>query len=194
MVDRRTKEWRDRNIVQPEQSETVAENLSAETLAENGTPVRIRESREKVRDYSRRVPRTGNKTRFFDAVFAINGFHTEWAPDEGIALDEFYNAGYDFVHYEELPALQIKQLLRPEPGSNRVRQLAGTTVDNRPLYVYLMKIPEEYFQQDVLDRVTAEWHQRVSGILQAKPDGIGSDRLSPMQNMLIVDYRTGNPF
>lgn len=70
----------------------------------------------------------------------IEGWHLRWIVDEPGRIAEAMEGDYSFVEPHEVGYQETKD--------NRVRILGGVQENGEPLYQYLMKIPQEYFEED----------------------------------------------
>ena len=71
----------------------------------------------------------------------VPGFHLRWINDEPGRLALALQSGYSFVEPEEVG--------RVGDEANRVKEQAGVQRDgSTPLFMYLMKIPQEYYEED----------------------------------------------
>lgn len=68
------------------------------------------------------------------------GFHYRWVNDEPGRLSQAIDGGYDFVVPSEVG--------REPREDNKTREYAGLKADGGPMFTYLMKIPQEYYEED----------------------------------------------
>lgn len=79
----------------------------------------------------------------------IEGYHLHWMNDEKNRIEAALDNGYEFVSPEEIGGMRYNNVTNrnTELSENRVRLLVGTTQDG-PLFAYLMKIPQEWYEED----------------------------------------------
>lgn len=106
----------------------------------------------------------------------IPGHHLYIAKDEGARLMLMENAGYSFVEAGELQGFGA-QAHNTDPGS-RVRFVLGVKGSGEPMYGYLMKIPEEFWQQDQagIERTNREIDAQIKGGKIGETQGTDDER------------------
>jgi hypothetical protein len=78
----------------------------------------------------------------------IPGYHLHIFNEDGARLEEAQRAGYAFVKRGEIQNVgRDVASFNTDPGEN-VRFVVGKRDNGNPMYGYLMKIPEEIFQED----------------------------------------------
>lgn len=86
----------------------------------------------------------------------IPGYVPRWLNDEPGRLPRAQNAGYEFVSQDEAPEIGANEVT---PGNvdlgTRICRLVGTGDDDKPLYAYLMKIKEEWYNEDQVTKLEA---------------------------------------
>jgi len=99
---------------------------------------------------SKRVPVSGNRD-----ILSVLGkdpyFHYRWVldlNDEGERVQRFMMAGYEFVHADEIEGHGSRQADRPSDSDTIVKKPSGNTTHGVPQYLYLMKIPYDYHEED----------------------------------------------
>lgn len=70
----------------------------------------------------------------------LDGWHYRWINDSPGRIAKALEGAYVFVEPEEVG--------REPNGENRVRELAGTNKDGSAMYVYLMRITQEFYEED----------------------------------------------
>ena len=68
------------------------------------------------------------------------GFHYRWVNDEPGRIGQAIEGGYQFVDPNEVA--------REPREDNKTREYAGLKADGSPMFTYLMKIPQEYYEED----------------------------------------------
>lgn len=79
----------------------------------------------------------------------IEGFHLHWMNDNGNRIDDALDAGYEFVKPEEVGGMSNNNVTsrNQELSKDKVRLLVGTTQEG-PLFAYLMKIRQDWYEED----------------------------------------------
>ena len=109
----------------------------------------------------------------------LPGFHLHWISGEPDRVARASNAGYDFVQEHELPGYRVG--FGDEAGiqgnsdlGTRISVVAGGTgSDNQAARLYLMKLPQEYYEEDMAAR-DAEG-QKVVDALRTNPNAQQGD-------------------
>jgi hypothetical protein len=78
----------------------------------------------------------------------IPGFHLHIANDDGNRLVEMQAAGYDFVQAKEVQGTNGNICSFNTDAGGRVRFIVGTTQQGDPMFAYLMKTPQEFWEED----------------------------------------------
>jgi len=74
--------------------------------------------------------------------FTISGYHLHWLNDYAGRITQAVENGYEFVKPEEVGVSDM------EKGSERVKRLVGTDDAGNPLFAYLMKIRQDWYDED----------------------------------------------
>ena len=100
-----------------------------------------------------RVPMGGLRQKL--SVPEIPGYHLHWINDVGDRLERAHRGGYTFV--EKKAGLRVGE--GPEAGhndlGNAVSQLVGTQENGQPLRAYLMKIRQDWYEQDQYNKLAS---------------------------------------
>jgi hypothetical protein len=73
----------------------------------------------------------------------IEGYHLRWINDTPGRLAMAQESGYEFVTPEEVGRVPLDR------EKTKVKELADTTSkDGSPIYAYLMKLPQEWYEAD----------------------------------------------
>jgi hypothetical protein len=86
----------------------------------------------------------------------IPGYHTHIFNDSPGRIEQALDVGYEFVSPDEVGGTATNVTSRNTDIGDKVRFLVGV-VDNQPQYAYLMKIKQEFYDED-------------QAVLQAKND------------------------
>jgi len=78
----------------------------------------------------------------------IEGYHLHWLNDREGRIQTAVDAGYEFVKPAEVGNTQINVTERGGDLGDRVRQYVGIDEAGSPLYAYLMKIREDWYEED----------------------------------------------
>lgn len=96
----------------------------------------------------------------------IPGYHLCWVNDESNRIAFHQEAGYDFVTKDEVGLTRTTPVPTNNDVGSRVRQWVGTAQNGEPIYAFLMKIPEGWHKEDLM-----EPHNRSQEILRAIQKG-----------------------
>ena len=79
----------------------------------------------------------------------IPGYHLCWMNDDG-NVQNALDSGYEFVTRGET---ELENGVTPSniDQGDKIRQKVGTTASNEPLYAYLMKIKQEWHEEDMFE-------------------------------------------
>lgn len=103
------------------------------------------------------------------AVPEIPGFHCHWMRGDSMRINQALRAGYAFVEQDEV------NLNRVELGSgensdghtdlgSRVSMVGGTSEDGSPQRLYLMKIPQAFWEAD--QKILGDQQEKIAGQLR----------------------------
>lgn len=73
--------------------------------------------------------------------------YLRWFNDDGVRITKALQAGYEFVSSKEVAMGEMVIPLNEDLG-DRVSRVVGTKADGKPMFCFLMKLPNEYRQQD----------------------------------------------
>jgi len=119
----------------------VSEIASSANVATGPT----REEIERIRATRQRLDGRVEKLKVYGT---IPGYHLHIFNEDGARLDEAQRSGYTFVKRDEIQDVgRDVASFNTDPGEN-VRFVVGKRDNGNPMYGYLMKIPEEIFQDD----------------------------------------------
>lgn len=127
----------------------------SEKLTAAGTPdQRTREARA-TRDGDR-APRRERQRGVFngtnkklDVITQIPGYHLHILNDSPGRIDRAVAGGYEFVMQGEVALGESNKVVDSNSAvDGKIRFIVGTTDQNEPLYAYLMKIPQEWYDED----------------------------------------------
>jgi hypothetical protein len=79
----------------------------------------------------------------------IPGYHLCWMNDDG-NVQSALDSGYEFVTRGET---ELESGVTPSniDQTDKIKQKVGTTASNEPLYAYLMKVKQEWHEEDMLE-------------------------------------------
>lgn len=79
----------------------------------------------------------------------IPGYHLHILNDAGTRIQDALDNGYTFVKPEEVSGISENVVSRNgDLGDSRIRFLVGSTDKGDPMYAYLMKIRQEWYEED----------------------------------------------
>lgn len=78
----------------------------------------------------------------------IDGYHLHIFNDTPGRVDHAVNVGYEFVSPQEVGGTSVNVVSRNTDIGDKVRFMVGTDGNNEPLYAYLMKIRQEFYDED----------------------------------------------
>lgn len=117
-------------------------DIPAATVATDGPS---RQEIEQIRATRQRLDGRVEKLKVYGTV---PGYHLHIFNEDGARLDEAQRSGYTFVKRKEIQNVgRDVASFNTDPGEN-VRFVVGKRDNGNPMYGYLMKIPEEIFQDD----------------------------------------------
>jgi hypothetical protein len=79
----------------------------------------------------------------------IPGFHLHILNDHRTRIKDALDNGYEFVTPEEIEGVTENVVSRNgDLGDSRIRFLVGTDERGQPMYAYLMKLRQEWYEED----------------------------------------------
>lgn len=78
----------------------------------------------------------------------IEGYHLHIFNDTPGRIEQALQVGYEFVNPNEVGGTAVNVVSRNTDIGDKVRFLVGTDANNEPLYAYLMKIKQEFYEED----------------------------------------------
>jgi hypothetical protein len=78
----------------------------------------------------------------------IEGYHTHIFNDSPGRIQHATDVGYEFVSPEEIGGVSTNVVSRNTDVGDKVRFLVGTSDNGDALYAYLMKIRQEFYEED----------------------------------------------
>ncbi len=110
-----------------------------------------------------------------DVLTEIPGFHLHWINDTPGRLQRAVAGGYDFVKKDEVELTESNKVVeRNSDIGDKIRAIVGTTDRNEPLYAYLMKIRQEWYDEDQTDAMTKVKQTEADMVRQG---GMNADRI-----------------
>lgn len=81
----------------------------------------------------------------------IEGYHLHIFNDVPGRIDQALASGYEFVLPDEVGGVSTNVVSRNTDIGDKVRYLVGTDGSNNPQYAYLMKLRQEFYEEDQAD-------------------------------------------
>ena len=78
----------------------------------------------------------------------IEGYHLHIFNDSPGRIAQALDVGYEFVTPDEVGGTAVNVVSRNTDIGDKVRFLVGTGENNEPMYAYVMKIRQEFFEED----------------------------------------------
>ncbi len=79
------------------------------------------------------------------------GYHVHIVNDLDNRISELLDRGYEFILSHEVDGITTNVVSRNTDIGDKVRFLVGTQKTGDPLYAYLMKIKQEWYDEDMRD-------------------------------------------
>lgn len=173
--------------VQPQTGQPVA---SAPEVAAKAAPEALRNSREiaaeraaklrEEREGGLRKRTLGGFVRKLDVTGDVPGYHLHIHNDSGNNIEIARQHGYEFVQASELLGVNGNTVSYNTALNGNVKYLVGVKGDGEPMYGFLMKIPEEIWEEDQREGQKAP--DNIDRLLQAgTPLGLSNDELEAMR-------------
>lgn len=135
-----------------------------------------RDSERPVAPRTRRT-RLGGAQLKLDVVGRISGYHLYWENDQGHRLELLLEEGFEFVKPSEVGmARASERIVVDSEVTDRVSKHVGTTDDGKPMRAYLLKCPDEIWEE-IQESITSLTDQRDRDILDSH--NTGDDRYKP---------------
>jgi len=82
----------------------------------------------------------------------LDGYHMHFMNDTGNRISDAQEAGYEFVHPKEVGGMANNNVTsrNTDLSEDKIRILVGTTNEG-PLYAYLLKIRQDWYDEDQSD-------------------------------------------
>ena len=121
------------------------------------TPEQKRERVEAKQEQVRTTTQRGSRSRrnAFNGTegklkieHEIEGYHLHIFNDTPGRIDQALSSDYEFVSPDEIGGVSVNTVSRNTDIGDKVRFLVGTDANNQPLYAYLMKIRNEFYEED----------------------------------------------
>lgn len=81
----------------------------------------------------------------------IKGYHLCWMNDTPGNIMAAQEGGYEFVSDKDIRMANNNVVSRNNSEGTQIKVLVGTNEDNSPMFAYLMKIRNEYYEEDQAD-------------------------------------------
>lgn len=122
---------------------SVTPNTPPAAIAQNA-----RQQQQKGEAQRERPAQFGGPRLKLDVPQGIPGMHLYWANDDNAEIEMLLDEGFDFVTPDEVN-MQSKtrgRVVADEDINNRVSKYVGVKEDGSPLRAYLLKCPEEMWE------------------------------------------------
>ena len=119
----------------------TAAALPVETTEKVAVPESTRNEgqRELVKTARKRIPFGAPRTKL-EVPYKPEGYHLHWVNDDAGRIFAAQQGYYEFVTPDEVGMDKTED--------NKVKVLVGKNTQNGPLFAYLMKIQQEYYDED----------------------------------------------
>lgn len=165
------------------EDETSAVTTTAPATVASAGP--SREEIERIRATRQRLDGRVEKLKIYGT---IPGYHMHIFNEDGARLDEAQRSGYTFVKRGEIQDVgRDVTSYNTDPGEN-VRFVVGKRDNGNPMYGYLMKIPEEIFQDD--QNALEAYNAGVDGAIRRGGVGIKDEATTDAKQRYIPDSGT----
>lgn len=143
----------------PMSLQTAARGLEDQARArqEKAEAAARRDSERPVAPRRRRT-NLGGASLKLEVHGSISGYHLYWENDDGHRLELLLSEGFEFVKPEEVNMARTStRIVSDDDVTDRVSKYVGTTDDGKPMRAYLMKCPDEVWEdiQESIHDVTA---------------------------------------
>jgi hypothetical protein len=151
----------------------------------------LRESREDGTAPRERENDLGGLSLQLDVRGEIPGYKLAWVNDEDGAVEQRLEMGFDFVVQDELYAKQAKIVPDEEITSVISRFVKGTRNDGQALRAYLLKCPEDQWQEIESRRYRAadKWDADIRRQAEDPGQGTGLRSLKNLRSDIDTGYK-----
>jgi hypothetical protein len=151
----------------------------------------LRESREDGTVPRERENDLGGLSLQLDVRGEIPGYKLAWVNDEDGAVEQRLEMGFDFVTQDELYAKQAKIVPDEEITSVISRFVKGTRNDGQALRAYLLKCPDEQWQEIESRRYRAadKWDADIRRQAEDPGQGTGLRSLKNLRSDIDTGYK-----
>ena len=144
---------------------------------ETATAERSRNEQERRQSARARLGNLGGLQLKLTVAKELPGWHLFWENDVDNRIERLLGAGFEFVTPEEVGMRSLTQrIVSDEEITNRVSKYVGTTEEGKAMRAYLLKCPEELWE-DVQMVVNDLADERDRDILESASRA--DDRYSP---------------
>jgi hypothetical protein len=105
---------------------------------------------------------------------AIDGYHLHIFNDSPGRIDTALQSGYEFVTPDEVGGTGTNVVSSNTDVGDKVRFLVGLAEDGGPMYGYLMKIKQEWYDEDQAERI-GRTQQIDSALRKGKAPGVNTE-------------------
>ena len=114
---------------------------------EQEAAVQVRKEDDRNQGRRRRGVFSGQRLKL-EVLGKQEGFHYAWLNDDNNRIALAQSGGWDFVSSDEVELGFNNVTPRNSDEGTRIKTLVGTAINGEPLFAYLMKIKQEWFDED----------------------------------------------
>jgi hypothetical protein len=102
----------------------------------------------------------------------IDGYHLHILNDDGTRITDAIDNGYEFVKPSEIEGVSENVVSKNgDLGDSRIRFLVGLNKEGQPMYAYLMKIRQEWYDEDQADQQSK--NDKIDAAIRAGKTAVG---------------------
>ena len=105
---------------------------------------------KKKEERKKRIPFGSHRQKL--QIKPIKGYHTHWFNDRNNRILDAEQAGYEFVYRHEIERVGDVDVVPDRDQGEKVTYVVGTNENGSPLVAYLMKIKDEWHNEDKADK------------------------------------------
>ena len=133
-------------------------NVTTPPVASSTIAPAVRSENDRKQSDRTRSSYTAGPRLRLSVLGIIQGYHLYWENDQDAAIEQLLGEGFEFVIPEEVNMQSRTQsaiVADADVNSSRVSKFVGTKADGSPLRAYLMKCPDDVWEE----RMIANSHQ-----------------------------------